>query len=54
MLNHEVSWLSLDTSCGHSELHRRVLTDPFEPCLRQKARARRRQPDACLETEANA
>ena len=54
VLNHEVSWLSLDTARGHSELHRRVLTDPSEPCLRQEARARRRQPDACLETEANA
>jgi hypothetical protein len=41
VLNHEVSWLSLDTARGHSELYRRVLTDPSEPCLRQEARARR-------------
>jgi hypothetical protein len=48
MLNHEVSWLSLDTSCGHSELHRRVLTDPFEPCLRREARARRKHLTSSL------
>jgi UDP-2,3-diacylglucosamine pyrophosphatase LpxH len=40
VLNHEVTWLSLDTAHGRSELHRRVLTDPNAPCLREHARRR--------------